>query len=301
MSFRLIDTFPDFGSEHFNIQEHNRQFQEASVVIQARATQVYYSDHWTPLSIKCAFGGDEHYRNHSFHYSVNDRRYLVLNRDTCYESLIDAAHEVESFTVNFTPAFERQAWSLLTNKRNDLIEGATVRESEFRCTTMLRPFGEDALSRNVQRLRTAAADPTSIDVDAVYLDLFEDIVALEEETKRAIVAVDAIRPSTRQELYIRLTRAKDYIQSCYNQSISLREIASIACLDQFYFLRQFKKLFGETPIQFLQRCRLENAQRLLIETEAPVSEVCVQVGFEDPSSFCKLFRRRFGRSPGSMR
>lgn len=302
MRFRLIDTFPDFASDSFNIQEHNRQFRDSSVVIQARAKQVYYSDHWTPLSIKCAFGGDEHYRSHAFHYTVNAGRYLVLNRDTHYESFIDSPTEVESFTINFTPTFESRALAVLNDKGIDLLEEGCPLRSEFRLTPMLRPFGSDPFSHHVQRLRRAVNDPDSIaDIDHVYLDLFESLVMLENNTRHSMRSVDAIRATTRQELFIRLTRAKDFIASCYNQPLLLHEIADIACLDQFYFLRQFKRMFGETPIQFLQRCRLENAHRLLIETDAPVSDVCLKVGFEDPSSFGKLFKRTFGQTPGSVR
>ena len=61
--------------------------------------------------------------------------------------------------------------------------------------------------------------------------------------------------------------------------------------------RRFKA-FSETPNQFINEVRLENARKLLVETRLPVSQVAYS-GFPEPSYFTKQFRRLFGEIPRS--
>ena len=63
----------------------------------------------------------------------------------------------------------------------------------------------------------------------------------------------------------------------------------------------FKLAFHQTPIQFLQECRLAAARRLLVATDEPVTSICLAVGFESLGSFSWLFRKRFGLSPRQFR
>ena len=63
----------------------------------------------------------------------------------------------------------------------------------------------------------------------------------------------------------------------------------------------FKQAFGQTPMQFLQARRLDEARRLLSGTDQPVTAICLAVGFESLGSFSWLFRKRFGLSPRQFR
>ncbi|MGH7451400.1 MAG: helix-turn-helix domain-containing protein [bacterium] len=109
--------------------------------------------------------------------------------------------------------------------------------------------------------------------------------------------------SSRQpvEIYRRLHRAKDFIDSCYQQQIQLPQIARIAQLSRYHFLRLFKTAFNETPYQYLTRRRLETARTLLATTDIPITQVCYEAGFEDLSSFGRLFRQFSGLSPKAFR
>jgi len=60
-------------------------------------------------------------------------------------------------------------------------------------------------------------------------------------------------------------------------------------------------VFGETPHAYRTRRRLERASRLLKETDFPVTDVCLETGFESVGSFSTLFRRRYGVSPKEFR
>src|SRR5260221_576400 len=72
-------------------------------------------------------------------------------------------------------------------------------------------------------------------------------------------------------------------------------------LSPYHFHRMFKLAFRQTPVQFLQECRLAAARRLLVATDQPVTTICLAVGFESLGSFSWLFRKRFGHSPRQFR
>jgi transcriptional regulator GlxA family with amidase domain len=65
--------------------------------------------------------------------------------------------------------------------------------------------------------------------------------------------------------------------------------------------RRFKRSIGETPITFLQNARVERSKRLLEATEISIDGIANRVGYEDTSSFRRLFARTVGLSPGEYR
>ena len=66
-----------------------------------------------------------------------------------------------------------------------------------------------------------------------------------------VSCVQAVKKSTQMELYKRLYRAKDYIDSCYEEEINIPQLANVCWLNQSYFLRQFKKYFRISPFNTL--------------------------------------------------
>ena len=99
-------------------------------------------------------------------------------------------------------------------------------------------------------------------------------------------------------LYRRIVQAKLFIDSDYADDIDLDNIADEAYFSKFHFIRQFKKIYGKTPHQYLIVVRIEKAMQLL-RTDIPVSVVCFSVGFESLSSFSGLFKRVVGFTPSA--
>src|SRR5262249_18303332 len=102
-------------------------------------------------------------------------------------------------------------------------------------------------------------------------------------------------------LYRRLHRAKEFIAASFDEPITLDQMAKVACLSTNHFLRTFQQAFHQTPHQFLTHRRIEHAQRLLLQTDLPVTEICFSVGFESLALLSPLFRRRLGLSPDKFR
>ncbi|MEM7772710.1 MAG: helix-turn-helix domain-containing protein [Cyanobacteria bacterium P01_A01_bin.37] len=104
-----------------------------------------------------------------------------------------------------------------------------------------------------------------------------------------------------------LQRTLDYIRTCIEEStllddLSLSDLAEQACLSEYYFSRQFKVSTGETPAAFVCKLRMEKAAGLLNEQpQKTIGAIASEVGYVDPASFAKAFRRFIGVTPSTYR
>src|ERR1700682_2819078 len=87
----------------------------------------------------------------------------------------------------------------------------------------------------------------------------------------------------------------------YAQSLDVPALARIAFVSEAHFIRTFRATFGETPHRYLQRRRVERSMYLLRETDHPVTEICLDVGFNSLGTFSRTFRDIVGQSPTDYR
>jgi len=102
---------------------------------------------------------------------------------------------------------------------------------------------------------------------------------------------------THHDTFLRLCRARDFMDSALDRKVLLEDAAREACLSPFHFHREFTRAFGETPRRFLTRRRIDRACSLLAKGGHSVTEVCFEVGYESLGSFSTLFRSSVGQSP----
>ncbi|GAA0703749.1 AraC family transcriptional regulator [Dokdonella soli] len=86
-----------------------------------------------------------------------------------------------------------------------------------------------------------------------------------------------------------------------HESMDLEDAANEAGLSTFHFLRVFAAALGVTPHQYLVRCRLRRAARLLADDVHSISDIAFDVGFGDLSNFVRTFHRAAGVSPRRFR
>jgi len=301
-NFALIDKFPRFDTQGFDIDAYNETFRRSNVIINAHSSDVSYAEHWGCLSIKCAFGGTEMYKISDRYYAVTDDTYFICNEGQYYSSFIAAKKTVESFTINFTDAFVRQVKSsLFANAKliddPDFMAGDSCEFVE----KLYRHSGD--LKNSIARLRALAKNfgENRGEISESYYHLLQNLMLSQQHILNDVKEVHAVKLSTQKELYKRLHYAKDYIESCYADDVTLEKLGQISCLNSAYLLRNFKLYFGQTPYQYLINKRMSVAARMLAGSPIPVSEICFDTGYADVSSFCRLFKKVYGCSPESYR
>jgi AraC-like DNA-binding protein len=116
----------------------------------------------------------------------------------------------------------------------------------------------------------------------------------------SIMTAVPIRP-VQVELLRHLRRARDHIDRHYLTDLDLDQLAQIAGVSRFHFARSFQSAYGETPIRYLTRRRIERAQDLLRNANLTVTEICVLVGFASLGSFSTRFTQYVGECPTDYR
>lgn len=98
-----------------------------------------------------------------------------------------------------------------------------------------------------------------------------------------------------------LLRAKELMDARYFERLRVADLARVAGLSPAHFSREFRRVFGESPHQYLMTRRLERAAALLRTTDWAVARICFAVGLSGVGSFTTSFGRVFGMSPTAYR
>ena len=98
-----------------------------------------------------------------------------------------------------------------------------------------------------------------------------------------------------------LLRARDLADRRFADALTVADMARAAHLSSAHFSRQFRRVFGESPHQYLLTRRLERAAALLRTTDWSVADVCMAVGLTSVGSFTTSFGRMFGKTPTAYR
>jgi AraC family transcriptional regulator len=252
------------------------------------------------LSIKTMVAGSALWQTREREFTVDENSYLILNDRHRYRLRFDSTMPVTTFVLFFERGLAEDALHCRTTASAGLLDepGRPAAPAEFleRLETRASPlFG--LLSRFRGSLGAGMDGRESQDW---FVRLAGQMVREQRTAERAAARLPAVRASTRQELYRRVLRGRDYLLSQAAESVTLPDAARAACLSPFHFHRAFTRAFGITPHQALTRHRLERAA-MLLGLGHSVTETCLAVGFESLGSFSSLFRRRYSVSPRAYR
>jgi len=94
---------------------------------------------------------------------------------------------------------------------------------------------------------------------------------------------------------------EEWLGKHYQETDAIRQVIGSAGIPERTLKRRFKAATGTTLIEYLQSLRIEAAKQLLESGQLPVDEISVEVSYEDPSFFRRLFKRRTGLTPSQYR
>lgn len=88
-----------------------------------------------------------------------------------------------------------------------------------------------------------------------------------------------------------------YIKENYKEKIYIQDLAGQIHMNEQYFCRFFKKSIGRSPMEYINEYRIKQAMRLLKETDLPVTEVCLECGYNNLGNFLRAFKKYTGTTP----
>lgn len=102
-----------------------------------------------------------------------------------------------------------------------------------------------------------------------------------------------------KEEYVK--NAISYIQTNYSRKLAVDEIANFIGLNRSYFGIIFKELTDMSPRDFIIDFRIDKAKKLLTDMSMNIGDVSRSVGYDDPLTFSKVFKKKVGASPNTYR
>lgn len=229
--------------------------------------------------------------------------FFLLNEGNRYESYINSQSITESFTLNFTRNNIKALRAFIFNHGTDIIDDP-LKETGNNLWVFEKLYSHNCNTRSYIKAIKKYYGGGIIDrhevAETLYMFLNE-LINLTNVASFEIDMIQAKKRTTREEIYKRLHMAKDYIQSCYDENISLEDLSKICFLNPFHLLREFKKYFKTTPHKYLTNVRMLEAKKLLDSNKHSIFDTAVKVGYKDVSSFSKLFKNHFGIHPSGYR
>ena len=106
---------------------------------------------------------------------------------------------------------------------------------------------------------------------------------------------------TESHIESRLQKARRRIEQKLGNKLSLKDLAVIAAISPEHLCREFKKAYGEPPLEMRNRLRINAAIKLLQYSDHPIKQISEDLGYSDIYHFSKAFKKQTKLSPGKFR
>ena len=173
------------------------------------------------------------------------------------------------------------------------IAAAAASTSRYRFSAPSLPPSSKALPA-VALMEALASTASPLRREELALRLIERVIAATADHK-PLPAAPAAREARQVIEAIRL------VESDAARPVRLQDLAAVAGMSKYHFLRVFRRLTGMTPYQYLLSARMRRAARALASTRRPVLTIALDSGFGDLSTFNRRFRAAFGATPTQYR
>ena len=253
-------------------------------------------------------------RRETFEYGFQARRHLLIayeraerdDGETLIEGLPKSTLREFNFKLSFVPAGHRfygwQTPRVLTRVTYFYIDlKASAFDVEPGSALAISPrlfFFDRAVWDTALKLKAEVgnADPGSRQyAEALGLVLVHELIRLERRASAAVRPLSGGLPAWQQK------RVVEFIEEHLSEEISLAALAELVNLSLFHFARAFKQSFGVPPHRYHSDRRMDRAKSLLQRPALSVTEIGVQTGFRETSSFTRAFRRFSGLTPTEYR
>ncbi|MFL6602884.1 MAG: helix-turn-helix domain-containing protein [Steroidobacteraceae bacterium] len=109
------------------------------------------------------------------------------------------------------------------------------------------------------------------------------------------------REATQALLAWQMRLVESYIEEHIDQQILVANLSEIVALSEAHFSRAFRRACGQPPHAYIVRKRVELAEQLILNSDAPLSEIALKCGFHDQAHLSKQFRQQTGETPAAWR
>lgn len=272
-------------------------------VIRAREIETH-EPHVTRLSLNFDLTGAMGFEVGKKKYTVRPERFLVMNAGSAYRSFLRSEVAHHTAYIVFKVGLAEQVYKTMTTRNIGLLDDPYSQlNTNISFTEKMYTWNRTVLSDVITILADIEAGVRfhGDELDAFYESLLSKMIAGQFEVDAQMASLKFEKQATRNEIFLRLDVARDFIHDNYASNITLADVSNAACLSLHHFKRLFRECYKISPHQYLTDVRLQHAVALLQRSDTPVQDVCRYVGFSDPSSFVRLFKSRMAVTPQQYR
>lgn len=258
----------------------------------------FYPSHSTPYMFAANFLNKGQYLLNNQPILISEKCFYLLNPDDNLAITFSHPVPLKTLFIFFNEEFINQCIYSLNHTDEYLLEKPFNNPGRFGIPSV--PFHLNAaISKIISLLIQKQVNQQWLD-DNLFM-LVSEFMNVNTHTRHQLKKINAIKRTTKEELYKRLFVAREFIEDNASENVlTIGDMAKEACLSKFHFLEKFKELYGITPHQYLIELKTKKAYQLLQKRQRSVAEVCYAVGFESISSFSCLFKKKFGIFPSAM-
>ncbi len=271
------------------------QKSDQSKFIVSSLKEFHKRDAESPYSVKIVTQGTERYtiNNQPFKLEVNN--YLIVNKSNDLELSIESEQAVNGICIYPSEKLIQDVFNVRTKSMDALLDASDFSAVDCHFTTnnyRIESTGTGQFLQHQLPFLLHANDlGKQVDFHAFYMQLAEHLVQDQLIINQKLSNICSIKKQTKEELFRRVSLAREYIQCNFTQKITIEELAAIATLSKYHFLRVFKETFHCTPYQFMLQLKL-NAAETFIRKGYSYSQACEEVGFSDPKNLRKALNAR---------
>lgn len=273
---------------------------EENFLMRYKAKFEYYDTFENNLTIIYAKRGAGGFYKPDNKLPCRDNKFMVLNKSDGWEYINEDNQFIDILSFGISADFDAQFKYYLQSQLNDLLDmpfGRDVQDCQFlemsldsdyfSTGILLKNIYDCSMTEGYQFLY--AEELTTEVLKAAYREQFL--------ASRKLQNIKVQKRTTKEETLKRLIVAYEFIQDNIDRPITAQELSSVSCLSKFHLYDSFRAIFGKTPHQFINNVKLQKAMLILKTESSSVGEVCDNLGFNDISSFSKLFKKKYGKSP----
>ncbi|MDN5200036.1 AraC family transcriptional regulator [Fulvivirgaceae bacterium BMA10] len=262
-----------------------------NVILNVKTTNSYRPDIIGPLSLFTNFQGESYCSVNQKKTKISEGYYFLSNESQSYSFEIDNTEPTETFNVHFGEHFCEKVHASLVNADDRLLNDVFNKDSVpiyYWNKLYARDPHIDAILRYIQA-EFDHKQNKQLFLEEQLSQLLTLLLCKHRNVLKQIRRLPPSKKSTKIEVYKRISIAVDYMHSGYHMDIQLDDLAGVACLSKYHFLRLFKALQGCSPHQYLTKLRIEKGKELLAKQDQTIKEIALQLGFENASSFSRTF------------
>jgi len=159
-------------------------------------------------------------------------------------------------------------------------------------------FEDNAIKATIEKIRAVVEDASAS--DALYAETLSLMLMMELSRRQDSVAINpALRRGGLTDRQVRLIT--EFMETNLANDISLADLAKLAGLSRFHFVRAFKQSTGRSPYQYLLLRRANHARDMLGDPRLSIATVAMTTGFSTSARLNRAFRKIFGKTPTQIR